>query len=141
MTFIKKFSFIVLIFFTVNLWAEEKKDQPEQLEGTTRISAEELFDLLDEHDDLVVIDARKTSDRQQGYMEGSIGLPDTDTTEASLAKHIATKTTPVVFYCNGVKCGRSSKSAKLAVGLGYSKVFWFRGGWAEWVEKGLPVTK
>ena len=71
----------------------------------------------------------------------AVGLPDTDTTEAALAKHIATKTTPVVFYCNGVKCGRSSKSAKLAVGLGYSKVFWFRGGWAEWVEKGLPVTK
>ncbi|WP_297528874.1 rhodanese-like domain-containing protein [Thiohalobacter sp.] len=114
---------------------------PENIEGTTRITAEELIELASSKPDLVIIDARKASDHEKGHIEGSIGLPDTETNEASLAAHIPSKDTPVVFYCNGVKCGRSVKSAKMAVALGYSDVYWFRGGWAEWTDKGYPVAK
>lgn len=131
---------VALSLVTSNVWAE-KAEQPESLEGTTRIQAEQVFELVEEHDDLVIIDSRKTSDRQKGFIETSIGLQDTDTTAETLAKHLASKTTPVIFYCNGPKCGRSGKAAKIAVGLGYSKIYWFRGGWEEWTNKGLPVTK
>jgi len=68
-------------------------------------------------------------------------LPNTSTNEESLAKHIASKDTPVLFYCNGVKCGRSVESSKLAVSLGYKKIYWFRGGWEEWTQKGMPVSQ
>ncbi len=116
-------------------------DVPDAIEGTTLITAEELIDLVESTPDLVIIDARAPADREKGYIEGSVGLPDTDTNEVSLAKHLASKDTPVIFYCNGVKCGRSVTSAKLAVSLGYSKIYWFKGGWGEWTEKGLPITK
>ena len=131
---------IVISLFSMQAVAE-KKLQPETLEGTTRISAEQVFELVEEHDDLVIIDSRKTSDRQEGYIETSIGLQDTDTTAESLAKHLASKTTPVIFYCNGPKCGRSANASRVAIADGYSKIYWFRGGWEEWVAKGLPVTK
>ncbi len=127
------------LFFAVSA-PQAKEDVPESLEGTIRISAEELIDLLDEHDDLVIIDSRKTSDHEMGFIEGSIGMPDTDTNADSLAHHLKSKSTPVVFYCNGVKCGRSVKAAKIAVAEGYSLVYWFRGGWEEWMEKGYPVS-
>jgi len=90
---------------------------------------------------MVIIDARKASDREKGYIEDSIGLPDTDTTEQSLASYLPGKATPVIFYCNGVKCGRSVKSAKNAVNWGYSNIYWFRGGWEEWMDNGYPVTR
>ncbi|MEY8204580.1 MAG: rhodanese-like domain-containing protein [Bermanella sp.] len=114
---------------------------PESIEGTTRIDAETLIDLLDSEDDLVIIDARIPADREGGYIEGAIFLPDTETTNAALAQNIPHKSNPVVFYCNGEKCGRSVKSAKMAVQAGYSRIYWFRGGWEEWLAKGLPVTK
>ena len=118
----------------------EKADVAKSIDGTTRVSAEEVIELISSNADMVIIDARKASDREKGYIEGSIGLPDTDTTEQSLSSHLPGKAT-VVFYCNGVKCGRSVKSAKNAVNWGYTNIYWFRGGWAEWMDNGYPVTK
>jgi rhodanese-related sulfurtransferase len=101
-----------------------------------------VVDLITTLSDLVVIDARKESDRKSsGWIESSVGLPDYDTNENTLAKHIPKKSTPVLFYCNGVKCGRSVESAKIALGLGYKNIYWFRGGWEEWTQKGMPVSK
>jgi len=135
-------TFITALFVLLSTQAfASEVDAPESIDGTTRVSAEDIFDLVDEHDDLVIIDSRKPADREPGYIEGSLPLPDFDTTPETLASNIATKTTPVVFYCNGPKCGRSVKTSKLAVAEGYTKVFWFRGGWQEWSDKGLPAVK
>jgi rhodanese-related sulfurtransferase len=132
--------FIALLMFST-FAAAEKVDVPETLEGTTKVTAEEVIELVESMDALVVIDARKSSDREKGWIEGSVGLPNTETNGDSLAKVLPLKTTPVLFYCNGVKCGRSYKSAKIAISEGYSKIYWFRGGMEEWEAKGLPVVK
>jgi len=121
--------------------AYAKEDTPETLDGTTKVNAEKLIELIQNKPDLVVVDSRKPSDRAKGFIEGSVGLPNTETTAASLAKHLKAKTTPVAFYCNGIKCGRSAAAAKIAIAQGYSNIYWFRGGWDEWVQKGLPVMK
>lgn len=55
----------------------------------------------------MIIDARKKEDREKGYIKGSLSMPDTEINTAVLAKNIATKPIPVVFYCNGPKCGIS----------------------------------
>jgi len=134
------FCLFILSALSTNVLAENKA--PESIDGTTRVSAEQVVELVTNTPDLVVIDARKTSDRDEaGWIEGSIGLPNYDTNEESLKKHIASKSTPVLFYCNGVKCGRSVESSKIAVGLGYEKIYWFRGGWEEWMQKGMPVSR
>ena len=132
----------VLVFSLVMVTAvQAKEDTPENIPGTTKVSAEELIDLVGNYDDLVIIDARKASDREKGFIEGSVGLPNTDTTPAALAEHISSKSTPVAFYCNGEKCGRSVESAKIAIAEGYSKIYWFRGGWDEWTTKGYPIAE
>lgn len=141
MTNLMKAVYFTVLAFFINTAAIAGETTPENIPGTTKISAEQLIELVGKHDDLVIIDARKPSDRSKGYIENSIGLPNTETTAESLAKHIKSKSTPVCFFCNGVKCGRSVESSKIAVNAGYKNVYWFRGGWAEWLEKGLPVTK
>lgn len=115
-------------------------ETPDQIPGTTKVTAEEVISLAEKYDDLVIIDARTAQDYAGGFIEGAISLPDTDTNPAALAKVIPAKDTPVLIYCNGIKCGRSVASSKIAVADGYSKIFWFRGGWDAWVAKGLPVS-
>ncbi len=113
---------------------------PEAIAGTLRVDAEGVINIVEKIPDLVIIDARISVDRKQGFIEGSRSLPDIDTTCSSLEKLIPRKTRPVLFYCNGVKCGRSVKSINIAQACGYEKIYWFRGGFEEWKAKGYPFV-
>ena len=126
-------SFISLPGFAGN-W-----EVPIVLDGATPITAEELVDLIDEMDNLVLIDTRQSTQYDQGTIKGSKSLPNTRTTPSSLSNLVPDKLTPVVFYCDGLSCPHSMKSVKKAVSYGYVNIFWFRGGIAEWTEKGLPI--
>lgn len=114
---------------------------PESIDGTIKVDAEAFIELVDKTPDLIIIDSRIPGDRKQGYIEGSLSLPDVDTTCESLAKVISKKESPSLFYCNGVKCGRSAKAINIALGCGYSNIYWFRGGFEEWLEKGYPYLQ
>lgn len=121
--------------------ATDETKSPEAIPNTTRVSAEQVVELANRFPNLVIVDARKAEDRQSaGWIEGSVPLPNYDTTEQSLSKAIPDKSTPVLFYCNGVKCGRSVESASKALALGYKNIYWFRGGWEEWLEKKMPIS-
>ena len=119
------------------IWAE-KPLSPESIEGSTKVTAEEVLELAGSIPDLIIIDARIPGDRLQGYLEGSISLPDADTNCGSLAKVIPENKHPALFYCNGIRCGRSVKAVKIALSCGYSNIYWFRGGFEEWRSKGYP---
>lgn len=113
---------------------------PEVIPGVTRLDAEGVINIVEKTPDLVVIDARITIDRRQGFIEGSHSLPDIDTNCNNLDKIIPGKMQPVLFYCNGVKCGRSVKSINIAQSCGYKNIYWFRGGFEEWKAKGYPFV-
>lgn len=114
---------------------------PESIPGTTKVSAEDFIELVNTVNKLVIIDARIPGDRKQGYIEGSVSLPDVDTNCKSLAKHIPDKSTPALFYCNGIRCGRSVNAVKDAMKCGYNNIYWFRGGFEEWINKGYPYLQ
>ncbi len=114
---------------------------PETIDGSTRIDAEALIELAGEHDDLVIIDSRIQADRHQGFITGSISLPDTETNCASLIPLIHRKETAIVFYCNGPKCRRSDRAVIIARDCGYKNIFWFRGGFEEWKKKQYLIAK
>jgi len=121
--------------------AGEKIVSPDAIPGTTKVDAEGLIALVEKIPDLIVIDSRIRTDRTQGFIEGSKSLPDIETNCMTLARIVPARTKPVLFYCNGPKCGRSVKSAKVALDCGYSRVYWFRGGFEEWKEKRYPYLK
>ena len=114
---------------------------PESIDGTTKVDAEAFIELIDNSPDLIVIDSRIPGDRKQGYIEGSLSLPDVDTTCDSLSKLIQKKDAISLFYCNGIKCGRSAEAIKIALSCGYSNIYWFRGGFEEWLAKGYPYLR
>lgn len=119
----------------------DKPLAPREVPGAVNVSAEKLVEMIASMPRLVVIDARRKEEFDKGHVEGAVNLLDTDMTRASLARLALQSDTPLLFYCNGERCLRSSNAAKLALEWGYSRVYWFRGGWAEWRDKNLPVSK
>jgi rhodanese-related sulfurtransferase len=114
---------------------------PDNIPGATTVDAEGVIDLADKMPELVIVDSRITGDRKMGYIENSVSLPDIKTNCASLAKVIPDKKTPVLFYCNGVQCGRSVVATRIARQCGYAKLYWFRGGFEEWRSKRYPYLR
>ncbi len=141
MKLLKNLFFAVLCNLLVFGYTYAKEKTPEFIDETTRVSAEELIDLVESTPDLVIIDARKKSDYEKGHIEGAHSLPNTDTTKDTLANLVPSKDHSVLFYCNGVNCGRSVESCKKAIGWGYSNIYWFRGGIEEWLFEDLPVIR
>ena len=86
--------------------AGDKIVSPESINGTTIVAAEGLIELATQQPQLVMIDSRITADRKEDFIKGSISLPDTDTRCKSLAQAVPALNSPLLFYCNGVKCGR-----------------------------------
>lgn len=123
------------------LGTEKPVVSPDEIPGTTKVDAEQVLQLVQQLPRLVVIDARIVSDRLQGYIEDSVSLPDIKTDCDSLKKIVADRSTPLLFYCNGPKCGRSAKSAQKAIACGYTRLYWFRGGFEEWRAKDYPAVK
>lgn len=119
----------------------QERPVPENIPGVSRVDAEAVLSLVEKSPQLVIVDSRIAMDRKQGYLEGSISLPDVETNCATLARIIPRKDRPALFYCNGVNCGRSAVAVKIARQCGYTRLYWYRGGFADWKQKNYPYLK
>lgn len=135
-------SFLIAIATLLSLGSlAVAQDAPLEIAGAKTVNANQIFDLVAKTPNVVILDNRKEEDYAAGHIEGAIRLIDTDVTAESLAKHVKTKDAPVLFYCNGVKCGRAAKAAEKAVKLGYSKVYYYALGMDEWNTQKLPLVR
>lgn len=117
---------------------EEVLNLPANEPGAKTLTAFELATRMRENEPLVVIDARIAQSRKKGYIEGSSHLSDIDTHCGSLASLAPDKSTPLAFYCNSARCGRSLNTVRIALSCGYTMIYWFRGGFEEWKSNGFP---
>ncbi|MCG7901141.1 rhodanese-like domain-containing protein [Candidatus Thiodiazotropha endoloripes] len=133
------FAFLLFWFISV-VSPSDKPYVPESLPGATIVSAEETIELILTNSDLVVIDARKRSEYVKGHIEGAHSILNTTLTPSLLKAISPDKSTSLLFYCNGIRCQRSSDAISKAIDWGYTTIYWFRGGWKEWQEKRLPAV-
>jgi rhodanese-related sulfurtransferase len=123
-------------------------DTPMSLEGGTMVTADQAKKLVD--GGAPIVDARVANEYAEAHIKGAKSVPykeksakdanfDSKDDHFDVAKLPADKAAPVVFYCNGPECWKGYKAAKTAVGAGYKKVQWLRGGIPEWKAKGYPV--
>lgn len=128
---------LLLVFGLVSVTHAVGKVSPTSVSGATTVTAAEAKALFDKG--AAFIDTRKDKDWNAGRIPDAIHLNvKKDLTEASLGKEVK-KTEAVVMYCNGESCLRSAKGAEMAVGWGYSKVYYFRDGFPAWKAAGYPV--
>ena len=139
--FLIKTVFLLFFLLTCKISFADDYKSPGEIKGSTKIDAESLIKLAAEHENLVIIDSRIKSDRRQGYIAGSVSLPDTETDCFSLFQIINRKNTATVFYCNGPKCRRSDRAIAIASECGYTNLYWFRGGFEEWKNKNYLISK
>ncbi|HUT41797.1 MAG TPA: rhodanese-like domain-containing protein [Gammaproteobacteria bacterium] len=114
---------------------------PEQIDGVSKVDADGLIELVTRTPGLILIDSRISADRKEGFIEGSISLPDNETDCTTLAARIPALHTPALFYCNGIRCRRSAHAAQIARDCGYSRVYWFRTGIEEWRRQQYPLVR
>jgi rhodanese-related sulfurtransferase len=110
-------------------------------EGYTVIHTEKLASLVAADVwDFYLIDARTPVEFEEVHIKGAMNVPQPQFDEYAklLPKD---KDVKLVFYCNGVKCGKSKKAAKQAVASGYTNVFVYAEGMPVWEEQGLPIFK
>jgi len=113
------------------------KVSPTAVDGAKSVNAAEAKALFDKGS--IFVDTRKSKDWDAGRIPDAIHLDVKKAlTEASLSKEVK-KSDSVVMYCNGESCMRSSKATAMAVGWGYSNVYYFRDGFPAWKAAGYPV--
>ena len=137
---IPRFLFMGLMLLLSPIIVHAAFTAPDRLPGITPVDAEQFITLI-QQETVVVIDSRLAVDRNQGHIENSVGLLDTATDCDSLATLAPKVVTTLLFYCNGVKCPRSSRAATIAQACGYKRVFWLRGGFDEWKQKKYPYLR
>lgn len=107
-------------------------------DGYGLINTKGLKELMDRNSQLLVFDTRNPEEYQEEHLKGAQSLPVKQFDQFS---HLLTadRSRLVVFYCNGIKCGKSKKAAQKAMDLGYSKILVYAEGMPVWEEKGLSI--
>ena len=83
----------------------------------------------------VIIDARPYKKKYaKGHIPGALTMPTSQFDKLAAAKLPKDKALLVVFYCGGLKCALSHKSAFKAQALGYGNVAVYAKGYPDWKQ-------
>ena len=99
--------------------------------GQVSVSAAHVKKLIDEKAPYVLVDARPKRVAEKGMIPTALNISDTDF-DKNIDKLPADKATPLIYYCGGMECVLSDKSAEKARRLGYTNVFTYPPGYPEW---------
>ena len=118
-------------------YAGKGKVSPETVAGATTVDVAKAKELFDKG--VIFVDVRKDKDWAAGRIPDAVHIELKKVlSEATLGKEVK-KDQPLVIYCNGASCMRSSKASAKAVGWGYKKVYYFRHGIPAWKAAGYPT--
>lgn len=125
-----------IIVFGFGLQAEA---QDVQKHSYTVITTTELKAMMDSKTEKpVIIDARNPEEFQDVHIPGAINIPEKKFKDY-VKRLPRDKAAKLVFYCNGVKCGKSKRAAKKTFAMGYQNLFVYAEGMPVWEEYGLPI--
>lgn len=130
----KLFVFVIVLAVAAPAMAA---NSPLTIPGATKISTAKAKKLFDKG--ILFLDVRRNSDWDAGRIPGAKHLELYKVYTAKTLGSLIKKNEPIVIYCNGPECMRSSEATAKAVSWGYTKVYYFRGGFPAWKNAGLPV--
>jgi rhodanese-related sulfurtransferase len=95
------------------------------------VSAAHIKKLIDEKAPYALIDARPRRVADKGMIPSAVNIPDSEF-DKLVDKLPADKAMALIFYCGGLECTLSDKSAEKARKLGYTNVLTYPEGQPEW---------
>ena len=120
---------------------------PSQLPGAQLVTASQAAVL--QAKGVPVVDVRLAKEYYEKHIRGAISIPYGEKSLKDVAFDPAVddwagpqkleKDRAVIFHCNGAECWKSYKAAQVALARGFTQVYWFRGGFPEWEQAGLPI--
>ena len=90
-------------------------------------------------DGVLVVDARPSRKYDEGHIPGAINIPDTQFDKMT-GKLPEDKGSLLIYYCGGLKCPLSHKSAMKAEALGYTNIKVFAEGEPAWTKDGNLIS-
>jgi rhodanese-related sulfurtransferase len=128
---------IVLVSLTTILWRKRSRDQRQILEQHG-ITPEELYSLLASHQDTALFDVRQPLDllAHSEIIPGARRIPPTD---VLATPDLIPKNKEAVVYCTCPSDKTSRAILKRALGMGFSRIKFLKGGLEAWKAKGYPV--
>jgi len=103
------------------------------------IDTAQLKAMLDAKKDFTLVDARTKEEYDEAHIVKAINITEKGY-ETQAAQLPSDKNALLVFYCNGVKCGKSKKVAAKAAAAGYKNIMIYGEGFPVWEEKAMPIT-
>ncbi len=104
------------------------------VEGAIEIDATEAKTLHDRG--TAFIDSRGSGHYGRGHIPGATNLYFHQVWDG--LSEVVGLNDEVVFYCDGPNCHLSANSGAQAIALGYTKVYYFAGGFSAWEAAGYP---
>jgi rhodanese-related sulfurtransferase len=99
--------------------------------GTASVSAAHIKKLIDEKATYALIDARPKRVADKGMIPTAINISETEF-DKRVDQLPPDRATPLIYYCGGLDCVLSDKSADKARKLGYTNVLTYPPGYPEW---------
>ena len=110
------------------------------------ISISELNDLIDKHDDLLIVDVREREEFAHGHIAHALVVPAgalehaTDATSIACNEQlVAARSGTIVVCCDDGR--RSRVAAGMLDRLGFAAVYLLAGGLISWQNEGLPLVR
>ncbi|MHC4885095.1 MAG: rhodanese-like domain-containing protein [Planctomycetota bacterium] len=100
------------------------------------IDAATVQKFIAEKKGLTIIDVLGAESYAKNHIKGAKSIP-----LAKLEGLMGTlkKDAPIIVYCANLKCKASTKAAKLLMKAGFTEVYDYEAGIADWVKKKLPI--
>lgn len=114
-----------------------------------RITTDELRALIERDRQILLVDV--LANPHPATLNGAVyipaaGMPGTfnDRYQEASRSALASATNgdrarPIVFFCAGTSCWESYNATLRAAALGYSSLYWYRGGLFSWQQANLPM--
>ncbi len=123
---------------------------PNRVPGATTISTGRLVERMQSDNRPILIDVLGDDHdtlpgaywfTHAGTDRGSGTNTDIENRLETLLRAVAPdKSTPIVFFCLSYECWLSYNAALRAARIGYTNLFWYRGGTEAWKVAGLPTV-
>lgn len=101
------------------------------------ITREELKEMMDAGESFVLINVLDPEDFENEHICGSINIPSS--TIARDAVNLLNRDDTIVVYCADTACTASSIAAEKLDSLGFSDIWRYEGGLADWKAAGYCV--
>ncbi len=103
------------------------------------ITTDDLRAMMDEKKDFMLIDTRSKEEYQEAHIINAINISEKQF-EQMAPEIIKGKDKMLIFYCSGVKCGKSKRTAKIAQKMGYTNLAIYNDGFPVWEERGYKIV-